>query len=56
MHGGSVLDTKHINKILEINKRNLIARAECGIVPSSLLCDRMPHIGTQTDGREAKAL
>ena len=56
MHGGIVLNTKRMNKILEINKGNMIGRAECGVVPSSFLCDRMPHIGTQTDGHEAKTL
>ena len=56
MHGGSVLDTKRMNNILETNKGNMIARAGCGVVPSSFLCDKMPHIGTQTDGHEAKTL
>jgi len=56
MHGGIVLDTKSINKIIEINKGNMIARTKCGVVPSSFLYDKMPHIGTQTDGHEAKTL
>ena len=56
MHGGIVLNTKRMNEILEINKGNMIARAECGIVLSSFLYDKMPHIDTQTYGHEAKTL
>ena len=56
MHGGIVLNTKRMNEILEINKGNMIARAECGIVLSSFLYDKMSHIDTQTDGHEAKTL